>query len=142
MGFPAKNVALQLLSRKNFFSEEIQRKLEEKGYSSEEVEEVLSWLVEAGYVNDQEHLRLFVEKKQLKGYGKEAIFQQLRNKCSLPFDIPIEKELIVIRTFLAKRYPKWQSFACKKKFFPILRRRGFSIEAISKVCGHNLSDIL
>ncbi len=140
----AKTAALRLLAKKNFFSEELRKRLQQRGYPAQEVEEALSWLEEFGYLNDREHLKRFVELKRNKGYGIEAIRCQLREKCKMEVSLSTEQEMMTISTFLAKRYPTWQKFDCKQKqsLFSTLRRRGFSIEAIRKVYGHNLDDIL
>lgn len=140
----AKMAALRLLAKKQFFSGELRKKLQQRGYSLQEIEEALCWLEELGYLNDQEHLQRFVAMKSCKGYGIEAIRYQLREKCKPEISCSMKQETEAIAAFLAKRYPNWQGVEYKQRqsLFSILRRRGFSIEAIEKVCGHNLDDIL
>ncbi|HYN20353.1 MAG TPA: regulatory protein RecX [Thermoanaerobaculia bacterium] len=59
--------ALQLLAARAHFRRELQAKLAQRGYPSEEIEETLDRLTEQGYLNDLKTALSFVEQRLARG---------------------------------------------------------------------------
>lgn len=135
----AKVSALRMLSRRNYFSQELREKLLQKGFPEKEVAETLRSL--ANYLDDDQQLKRFVEAKQRRGYGPLAIRWKLRGKCTADVKISLEEQIEAIRAFLEKRYPNREKEDAKR-IFAALQRRGFSIEAITKSLAINFTDNL
>ena len=72
-----KKRALKILGSRNFSEAEMVKRLVGKGESQENSEEAVSWLVELGYVNDENYASLIVEHYSNKGYGMARIKDEL-----------------------------------------------------------------
>lgn len=131
----AKAAALKLLSRRNYFSAELRKKLAEKGYGEGEVEGALNYVAEHGFINDEEMTSRFIAYKKGRGYGPMAIRFQLKSKGVTSVEIPKTDEHSSILDFLNRRYPEWKSgdLKLRRKIFSALQRRGFSTDAILKI---------
>lgn len=136
--------ALRLLSRRNYFSEELSQKLRKKGYELEEIAQAVATLIKQGYLNDQVQLDRFVAAKRARGYGPAAIQWHLRGKSTAKFAISLDEEIRSICLYLDKRDPDWrnQSFKESQTQIRALQRRGFSLDAIMKVYSHNFDNDL
>ncbi len=79
----AREVALDCLSRRALTNYELEIRLQEKGYESSEVNEVLEKMDKLGYLNDQE-LALTVSQSRLKRYSRRRVLQDLQNRGLVP----------------------------------------------------------
>jgi len=135
----AKNAVLYLLSRQNYPSQRLSRKLHQKGYSALVIEEIIAWVQGLGIVQDQEYLRRAIERESGKGHGPQSTIWKLRQKGfseeaiekELSQIMPIEIQKEAIRKFLLKR-PLTGPLA-KQKIMAALVRRGFSFNLINDV---------
>jgi len=80
--------ALRILARREYTRRELQRKLTERDYPEDVVEEVLDEMERAGYVDDREYARRFWETREEWGYMRirhellrrgidEAVFEKI-----------------------------------------------------------------
>lgn len=77
----AGEYAVTLLIRRRYTEKELVRKMTEKKYSPEEIEDVVLYLKENGSINDADYARRFTHDAMLlKGYGKLRVRRQLREK--------------------------------------------------------------
>lgn len=138
----AKAAILKMLSRRSYFSKELQKKLHEKGYPPAEIEEALQFAGKHGFLNDEEQLQRFVSYKKARGYGPAAIRFQLRDKSSTPIEIPFDEQIQTIKIFLDKRFPDWKNVdqKGKRKLFATLQRRGFSFDAMMAIFASQETD--
>ena len=75
----AREVAVDCLSRRALTNSELDARLQEKGYESSEINEVLEKMEKLGYLNDQE-LALTVSQNRLKRYSRRRVWQDLQNR--------------------------------------------------------------
>lgn len=76
----AYNHCVSLLSRRDHTAKELKTKLWQKGYNEESFE-AIDKLIEQGYVSDERFASYYAaELKNLKGYGKRRIEQELMRK--------------------------------------------------------------
>jgi regulatory protein len=134
--------ALNLLSRKQRTSHEIQQKLVEKGYSSSQVEEVLIKLQHAGLIEDQKYAQMWVENRNSfhprsqrlirlelhhKGIANDEIEKALAGSAE-DTELATQAALQQIRKY---ERLDWESF--RKKLSAFLLRRGFSYGTVAPV---------
>jgi regulatory protein len=70
--------ALRALTRKEYGAAELQRKLEQKGFPTELVGQVLTKLRDEGLLNDQRYAEAFVRQHVGRGHGPVRIRAELR----------------------------------------------------------------
>ena len=63
-----KKDAFKLIARKGYHSQEMARKLQQKGHPPEEIQEAIQDLIRLGYLNDEEYMAAF-QRKAEKGAG-------------------------------------------------------------------------
>lgn len=138
-----KNHALKLISYSQKTSFDIRKKLRDKKFSSESIEETINFLNEYGLIDDEAYVRAYVnDKSSLSSRSKNKIFYKLKAK-SIPEDLILkyldeisdedeyEKALI-----LAKRKAGDDlSFDNKQKVYRYLGGRGFSYDIINRCLG-------
>ncbi len=73
----ALEYSLTLLEKRDFCNQELRRRLAQRGYPEEEVDEALTRLQEWGYLNDQAYLQRQVEKYLAAGKSRAFIRQRL-----------------------------------------------------------------
>ncbi|MGC9489658.1 MAG: regulatory protein RecX [Thermovirgaceae bacterium] len=66
----ALSEALRILARREYTSRELRRKLTERDYPEDVVEEVLDEMERAGYLDDREYARRFCETREEWGYRR------------------------------------------------------------------------
>jgi len=81
-----KTRALKILGHRNFSEQEMIKRLTSKGESQEDSEDAVAWLVELGYINDENYAMLIVEHYSTKGYGMSRIKDELY-KRGIPRDL-------------------------------------------------------
>lgn len=139
----ALEFAVRSLSAKSQHSQELKKKLYDRGMSSSVVEQVLSELERLGYLNDDEWLDFFVRSQTARRMGPGAIEQKLRMK-SIPFEEcrnalsryqsdEVQEE--AIRELLKTKYRSKDMKDLKERQQVIsgLARRGFCWELIQRV---------
>jgi regulatory protein len=74
-----KNKALGLLSRQPYTSKRLADKLIEKDYPQHEIEDVIEWCIQEGYLNDTEWAERKAAQKSAKGWDRIKISAYLRH---------------------------------------------------------------
>jgi len=85
-----KKRALRILGNRSFSEKEMLKRLTEKGETREDSEETVRWLVELGYINDNDYATLIIRHYSGKGYGIARIKDELY-KRGIPRDLWDEK---------------------------------------------------
>ena len=126
-----KSYAFYLLSKRDYFKEELRLKLQKKGFNTEEIEETLSYLEKNGYIDDE---KLKDRKKELavqKGESPLKLKSKLYRKGIKEIDISFsENELLEAAIQRMKKYKKEKEY---KKIVSYLINRGFPYSIASKV---------
>ena len=133
----AKNYIYRILARRMYTSKEIRRKLAERGYIDEIIQDVIATMERYGYVNDSFYAEEWVRSRmKSKPKGKIALRQELTRKgidksiveetLSQAFDDSTESDMALD---LARRkigsYGKDDPAVAKRKLQGFLLRRGF-----------------
>lgn len=140
---PVRECALSLLEYADRTEQELRQKLQDRGYSQEEIDEAVSFLMEYGYVNDAAYAERYIRSRascksrrilrmelEKKGVAREVIDQELEEDRI--------DEKAQIRRFLGKKgyQPGEDSDPAKKrKIMAALARRGYPYDAIRSVMG-------
>ena len=76
----ALNTALRILTRRDHSRYELIRKLKQRGFGREDIDEALSSCERLDYINDERTARIYIRQLKRKGYGKKRIQLELRKK--------------------------------------------------------------
>lgn len=132
--------AVNLLAFKDRTVQEIRQKLNEKGYSSEDIEDTVEKLSYYGYLNDQNYTISYIKDNTSKK-GKKLIINELNQKGvektvitevyeSMDVDEIDTIKRLVERRFQALDFNDDKSY---RRVVGYLLRRGFSYDNIKKV---------
>ena len=127
--------ALSLLSMRPHSRSELNRKLIQKGIPEEDAAEICDWLVELGFLNDQNYAAMVVRRYAEKGYGAQRIRSELSRR-----GVPREcwEEALIERSSSSDKIDRYLSSRLqhphdqreRRKLSAALLRRGFSPEEI------------
>lgn len=141
--FSAKETALRILSRRIHSEKEVRQKLQKKDISLKAVNQVIEFLTDRQYLNDNLFTERFVEERFFhKKYGFNRIKNELRLKGvstsvidsvltaykseNSEIDIAVQKAEKKLQYY--KRMKKYDQFTLKQKLTSFLVNRGFSFE--------------
>jgi len=124
-----KQYAIILLSKRDYFEKELKEKLYKKGYSKEEIDNVIKELKKEGYINDEKLLDRYKELSIQKGYSSLKLKRKLYQKTEIIQNLSEEEELLSALNLLEKSFKKEKNFINIVKF---LKNRGFSWNTIQK----------
>ena len=138
--------ACKLLSKRDYFTEEIAQKIKEKGATAPETAEVIEKLNKYGYLDDNKVLEKYVAEIVAKGKGINYLKRKLYEKgCSelissknLADFYPFDEECAAAAKALAKLHETETN-----KLVAKLVSRGFSVSAAlraAKNAGKQISD--
>ena len=144
-----RGTALTLLSRRDYTSSELRKKLLERDHDADAVNTLIQDLTTSRLLDDRRvaasHVRTAAA---IKGRGRLRIARELAAR-GLPKDIvsealgAVEKqdEATAIRKILTrKKWPANPSLADRRRMFQHLLRRGFPADAITKALGRGSVD--
>jgi regulatory protein len=135
-----KTYAAMAMAARAQSSSELRTRLRKKAARPEDVEEILAYLKESGYVDDQRFAGAFAEwRKENQGFGKTRVVRDLMSRRVAPAvaQAAVEKafegsdEVKLIEDFLARRYrgKDMKAFLAEQKnlasAFRRLRTAGF-----------------
>ena len=143
MDNPALNAALHLLKYRARSCWEIKNRLQQKKFPNSKINEVLDYLIELGYVDDEEFAGLFVKDK-IKQYGVGPVYlhselskhnipdEQINNAIERGYrKFPLD-ELIINHIKKRNKILNSENILVKKrKIIQFLQRKGFTWEQIS-----------
>ncbi|REL25701.1 regulatory protein RecX [Thalassotalea euphylliae] len=72
--------AIGLLSRREHSTKELTQKLSKKAYSSDDIKQVIAFLLDEGYLSNIRFAESVIRNKVSRGYGWNAIRQELKLK--------------------------------------------------------------
>ncbi|MCJ8500940.1 regulatory protein RecX [Desulfatitalea alkaliphila] len=75
-----RNTALRLLGRREHSVAELRRKLQERGFDTDTIADVLADCRRLGYLDDDRFAHLYSEQLRRRGYGRLRIEQMLKSK--------------------------------------------------------------
>jgi regulatory protein len=141
-----KEYLLRLLSRRIYSRYEISRKLNNKGYPENIIADLIFWLENNNYINDELFAEMWAQfRLQNKPIGRYKLNQELRLK-GIKQDIiqkVIDKtykeidELTLARNLIKEKIVSSEIKNIRidpKKIYNYLLRRGFSIEISKNIC--------
>jgi regulatory protein len=141
----AKETAYRFLSYRDRSAHEIVSKLEEKGFPAEIVSQTISFLKEAGYLDDARFARQWARSRtEYRHFGPIRLRQELLEKgissaeaeavlsqLSEERDPVQSAEAALVRRF--KDPASLQDLNNRQRAFAFLQRKGYSTETILKV---------
>lgn len=141
----ARLYAIKLIDYRPRCEAEVRKKMKEKGFSSEEIEETIDYLKDNHFLNDEEFARLYIESKlDIKKWGLNRIGYQLGalgvsretiDKCLDEYRDSTDE----YATALALAEKKMASLtkddreARYRKLSGFLGRKGYSYDVISRI---------
>jgi len=134
----AKNYACYLLSARSYASELLGKKLSEKGYSVNVVQETVQKLTDLGLLQDEQWQQREVERELARGHGPRFIEAKWRAK-GLPTE-PVRKYMTdeMQKDKIQELWKKLCKKSDRRKAIGFLARRGFDLDLIMQVCyGHH-----
>ncbi|MCX7739023.1 MAG: recombination regulator RecX [Hydrogenothermaceae bacterium] len=124
-----KSYAYYLLTKKDYFEEELRSKLIRKGFKDSEVECVISELKEKGILNDEKLLQRAKERAVIRGDSKAKFTRRLYSKSVRRVDLSFEEELESALNLLERSFRREKTF---QEVFKFLKNRGFSYSVIQE----------
>lgn len=131
--------AIRSLSRRAQLTDELERKLRDRGASQEVVQVIISRLIEHRYLNDQDVVHERVKKELRKGLAPRAIRQKLWNvpkefvEEALASHAPSAKDSLSHLMETKYANVNLDDPKQKKRLIMALLRRGFSFEDLSSL---------
>ncbi|MRR57656.1 MAG: regulatory protein RecX [Deltaproteobacteria bacterium] len=139
-------LAVDLLSRRDHSEAELRRKLSPKGFSAEALDEAMTRLKDAGYLDDRRFAGSFAEAaiRNGRGYGfrlrlelsrrgiQDEIIEDTLTALGDEFD-----EITTLSELMARKFegfdPQQAEERQKRRVISYFQRRGFSLAAIVRV---------
>lgn len=129
MDSKVKSYAYKLLSKKDYFKEELKNKLLRKGFEESQVDEVIKHLENQGLLNDEKLKERYKEIYINKGKSYLKLRNSLYRKGITEIDLSEDEELNSALNLLKKSFKKEKTFENMVKF---LKNRGFRYSVIKK----------
>ncbi len=102
-----RGAALNLLARREHSHDELTRKLLAKGFQAEQIQSVLTELIQQGLLNHHRFIESYIHARQRKGFGPLRIHAELQSK-GIPEEL-IEHHLkMTDNTWLAEVRVVWR----------------------------------
>lgn len=117
----AKNYLLYLLGRQDYLSTVLIKKFEEKSFSKEVAENLISEYVALGYINDDDLIKRMIKAQMNKEKGPIAIYAKLKAKG-------VEKK--IIEKHLQKCIPNDYQKEKIKSHITKMKKKGFNPQKI------------
>jgi len=143
----ARRAALQRLNRRALTSRDLARKLREKQFASDTIEQVIADLAERGLINDAQYAQVFAESQvRRKSAGKRLLVSKLREKgidastaeqaaASALEDVD---QVAAARALAEKKLQtlhRYDAATKKRRVWSLLQRRGFDSDVIQQALG-------
>jgi len=137
--------ALNLLTRRDHTSVELQRKLAIRGFSAASIAAVIEQLAGQGYLDDRRFAERWTESALRSGRGYGIRILQELQKRGIPRDVAAEavadaaaeySEQDSLAAIVSRRFsaydPANASLKEKQRVYSYLQRRGFSLQTITR----------
>jgi regulatory protein len=76
----AISFALRILTPRDHSKYELVRKLKQRGFSREDIDEAIAYCEQFDYINDERTAQVYIRQLKRKGYGKKRIQLELNKK--------------------------------------------------------------
>ncbi len=140
----AKISAFRFLKIRQRSVHELREKLTQKKFPKAIVEETIAFLLEKKFLDDRAFAKGWVRYRQARPYGAQKIRMELRQKgidedtireeLANAFGDYVEADVVLeLARRRAVRYQGIDPVKRKKRIFDFLARRGFGLDAITKV---------
>jgi len=145
----ARSYAIRLLTRRDYTTADIERKLKDRGYETADAAEAIDRLTRDGLLDDRRagaaHVRA---SSQIKSRGKLRIARELEARGipralarELTADLSADDESGTLARVIARmRIPATLDRATRQRIVGRLLRRGFSADAVSRALRLRLDD--
>lgn len=133
---------MRLLSKKNYFSLEMIKKLKDKGFDLSIIHTLVNEAASKGYLNDLELARHYARHYQAKGWAPMLIQLKIYQKAKKTFTFeelelkedPEESKRRILDFFAKKKAPKpFPDNQMKRKWMARCQRKGFNFYEILSV---------
>ena len=133
---------MRLLSKKNYFSIEMIKKLEGKGFDLSIIHTLINEATSKGYMNDLELARQYARRYLAKGWAPPIIQLKIYQKAKKSFTFeelelkedPEETKKRILDFFNKKRAPRpFTDNLVKRKWIARCHRKGFNLHEILSV---------
>lgn len=140
---PVRERALGLLMRREHSTVEMQRKLQQRGYKSTEIDACLAALQQEGILSDRRYTEAYMNSRMNRGYGPMRILAELGERgisSSMAHEF-LNQETLDWSAVLMRQYNKKFSLIPiadhqdKTKRIAYLQARGFRLDLIFEVLG-------
>lgn len=134
----ALKYALRLITKKDRTEAELREKLYRKGFTEEDIEDVISYLKERGFIDDAkfiEKAEKIAEERFLGNMGLKNYFAQKGIDKELLDSLPSVDEFLIAQKLIQRKIHLIKNDSQEKKKAKIagfLLRRGFSWDTINK----------
>lgn len=142
--------ALRILTRRDHSRYELVRKLKQRGFGNEDIDEAVSCCQQFDYINDERTARLYMRQLKRKGYGKKRIqlelnkkglkgasIQHILDESVSAIDERVGAERILKKNM--KRFEREKDAQKKRdKIYRFLQARGFTGEVITQTLKKNV----
>lgn len=135
-----KEYALQRLSRRECSSEDLRRKIVQRGISPETSEQIVKEMIRLSLVSDDRYARMLIRQQANSTKGPRFIRQKLKEQgidlaCSeiseISSSLSDKSEVETARKFVERRYPQFlEDKKVANRACQALQRRGFSFDTV------------
>ena len=141
---PARDCALTLLEYRDRTESEMRRKLKEREYGAEEIEEVIEFLKEYHYIDDGEYARRYIRSysgsksiRRIRGELEQKGIEEEFIEAGLA-EVPVDEESQIAAWIRKKGYIPGEYLEADqyRKLMAGLARRGYSFDTIRRVMGN------
>jgi regulatory protein len=130
-----------MLARREHSASELQQKLKQKGFSSDEISAALEQLQNADWQSDERFTEAYIRSRRSRGYGPVRIALELKERgidealTSAHVDATDVQWLECLRDEYERKYrgSEVADFEERAKRMRFLQYRGFTLEAIYQV---------
>ena len=148
-----KETALKIIERSYKTKKEMEKRLLEKGYNLEEINETLKFLERYNFINDESYTKAFIKNKT-KTQGKQKIKYALKNKGvseeiieEEPSNLDMKKEKENANILALKKYNilikrENDKYKIKEKIIRFLISRGYNYEVAKDAVKEMLESIM
>ena len=137
---PVRDYALFLLERCDRTASEMRRKLRDKGYEPDEIEEALRFLTEYRFIDDAEYAKRFIRSysstksilRMRKELEQKGVARFLIDEAFCCFTVDEEAQIAALlakKGIVPRQQIEWKQY---QKVMAFLYRRGYSAEVIGK----------
>lgn len=150
MNTDAYNAAIRRLSTREYSSHELAAYLKRKGFSREDIAEVIAALVSRKFLDDSRYAKAMTRYQVGRGKGPTYIRSKLMQKGvkleaskvnDLVNEVSEKSQLEVAREIVERKYPNFAADrAIASKAFQALVRRGFGFEIARQATDRRLAD--